>query len=305
MTDIPMSDSSDHAARRGGIAVTCAFFAWGLWPLFLKPLHAVDTLQVCAWRALLGCAVGFIWLAWRNEISKARQAIFDRDVMLRLVATAGLLIVNWGVYIWAIANHQVVSSSLGYFINPLMNVLLGVLILSERLNRLQWAAVSLATASVVWLTISTGEFPWVAIALATSFSTYGLIRKTAKVEALPGSAVETLFMTPLALGFLVYNETHFANVLHHTDMETFMLLMFGPLTTIPSVLFAYGARRINYATVGMLQYVAPTMQFLLGLFLFHETLSATRLMCFIVIWVALIIYAADSWRRMPSVRSLI
>jgi len=297
------SISQDHASR-GGIAVTCAFFAWGLWPLFLRPLHAVDTLQVCAWRAILGCAIGFIWLAWRSELSKARDAIFNRPVMLRLVATAALLIVNWGVYIWAIANHQVVSSSLGYFINPLMNVLLGVLILSERLNRLQWAAVSLATASVAWLTISTGEFPWVSIALATSFSTYGLIRKTAAVEALPGSAVETLFMTPLAVGFLVYNEMHFANVLHHTTMESFMLLMFGPLTTIPSVLFAYGARRINYATVGMLQYIAPTMQFLLGLFLFHETLSSTRLMCFIVIWIALVIYASDSWLRMRRVSAM-
>lgn len=280
--------------------MTCAFFAWGLWPLFLKPLHAVDALQVCAWRAILGCAVGFAWLFWRKEVAKARAAIFDAQVRLRLFATAGLLIVNWGVYIWAIANHQVVSSSLGYFINPLMNVLLGVLILSERLNPVQWTSVIMATISVTWMSISLGEFPWVSLALAGSFSTYGLIRKTANVEALPGSAVETLFMTPLAIAFLIYNEAHFANVLHHNGMESFMLLMFGPLTTLPSVWFSYGARRINYATVGMLQYIAPTMQFLLGLFLFHETLSSTRLMCFIVIWIALVIYAMDTWRRMRT-----
>jgi len=288
---------TDKAATRGGIAVTAAFFAWGLWPLFLKPLHAVDALQVCAWRAILGCGVGFLWLAIRNETDKAWQAMKDRAVVIRLVATAALLIVNWAVYIWAIAHHQVVSSSLGYFINPLMNVLLGVLVLSERLNRLQSMAVMMATGSVVWLTFSTGEFPWVSVVLAATFSTYGLIRKTANVEALPGSAVETLFMTPLALMFLAYNELHFATVLHHSATETFMLLMFGPLTTLPSVWFSYGARRINYATVGMLQYIAPTMQFFLGLFLFHETLSTTRLMCFVVIWLALAVYAADTWRR--------
>jgi len=165
---------------------------------------------------------------------------------------------------------------------------------------MQWIAVALATSSVVGLTISTGEFPWVSLALAISFSVYGLIRKTAAVEALPGSTVETLFMSPLAIGFLLFNEMHFANVLHHDAMESFMLLMFGPLTTLPSVWFSYGARRINYATVGMLQYIAPTMQFLLGLFLFHETLSSTRLICFIVIWLALIIYAADTWQRYRS-----
>lgn len=300
MSQRPLPNTADHSARRGGIAVTCAFFAWGLWPLFLKPLHAVDALQVSAWRAILGCTVGFAWLAWKKELTKAYDAIRNSRVMLRLLATAGLLIVNWTVYIWAIANHQVVSSSLGYFINPLMNVLLGVLILSERLNRLQWTAVILATCSVIWMSFSMGEFPWVSLALAGSFSTYGLIRKTAQVEALPGSAVETLFMTPLAVVYLIYNEAHFANVLHHTAMESFMLLMFGPLTTFPSVWFSYGARRINYATVGMLQYIAPTMQFLLGLFLFHETLSSTRLMCFVVIWTALIIYAADSWRRIRT-----
>ncbi len=293
-----LSVTPDRSVTRGGIAVSCAFFAWGLWPLFLKPLHAVDALQVSAWRAVLGCAVGFAWLAWRSEVSKALDAIMNPHVAVRLMVTAVLLIANWTVYIWAIANHQVVSSSLGYFINPLVNVLLGVLVLSERLNRLQWLAVALATTSVVWLTISTGELPWVALALAFTFSTYGLIRKTANVEALPGSAVETLFMSPLAIVFLVHNEVHFANVLHHSTMETFMLLLFGPLTTVPSVLFAYGARRINYATVGMLQYIAPTMQFMLGLWLFHETLSSTRLTCFVVIWLALIIYAADSWRRM-------
>jgi len=297
MNAVNITANSDRSASRGGMAVTCAFFAWGLWPLFLKPLHAVDALQVCAWRALLGCAVGFIWLHWRGELSKAWDAITNRAVALRLMAAAALLIVNWSVYIWAIANHQVVSSSLGYFINPLMNVLLGVVILSERLNFWQWLSVSIATASVAWLGISTGEFPWVSLALATSFSTYGLIRKTANVEALPGSTVETLFMLPLAIAFLIYNEMHFANVLHHSATESFMLLLFGPLTTIPSVFFSYGARRINYATVGMLQYIAPTMQFLLGLFLFHEALSSTRLTCFIAIWLALVIYAADTWRR--------
>jgi chloramphenicol-sensitive protein RarD len=244
--------------------------------------------------------VGFLWLHWRGELSKARDAIVNHAVAARLMTTAALLIINWSVYIWAIANHQVVSSSLGYFINPLMNVLLGVLLLSERLNFLQWLSVSIATASVAWLGFSTGEFPWVSLALATSFSTYGLIRKTANVEALPGSTVETLFMLPLAIVFLIYNEMHFANVLHHGATESFMLLLFGPLTMVPSVFFSYGARRINYATVGMLQYIAPTMQFILGLLLFHETLSSTRLWCFAAIWLALIIYATDSWRKFRS-----
>ena len=301
---MPSSSAVHHPARSGVIATLSAFFIWGLLPLYLKPLHAVAALQITAWRCLMGGVFAVGWLVWRGEFAKVRAALANPSVRWRLLGSATLLSVNWILYAWSVAHGQVLTASLGYFINPLVNVLLGVVVLSERLNWLQWLAVTLATAAVAWLTISSGELPWIALVLASTFSLYGLLRKIAAVEALPGLAAETLLVMPAALIYLVCSEALQGDVLHHSVLEQVLLIIAGPVTAIPLVLFAFGARRINYATVGMLQYIAPTLQFIVGVMIYRESLSSARLVCFSLIWLALAIYAGDSVWRSRALRAL-
>jgi chloramphenicol-sensitive protein RarD len=192
----------------------------------------------------------------------------------------------------------VVETSLGYFINPLVNVTLGVVVLSERLNRAQWTAVAIAAAGVGYLTWTAGHPPWISMTLAFSFGLYGLVRKVVKVDALAGFATETLLLLPLGLGYLIWCEIAGTGVAGQIGISTNLLLMLGgPLTAIPLVLFAYGARRIPYSTIGLLQYIAPTMQLLLAVLLYHEPFGGARAIGFVFIWTALAIYAVDGvWR---------
>ncbi len=291
-------------SRNGVSAVAGAFFIWGLLPLYLKPLTSIPALQIAAWRYLMGCIFVFGWVSWRGELAQVRRAFTTPRLCMRLVATAGLLAVNWVLYAWGVSHGQVLTTSLGYFINPLVNVMLGVLILSERLNRMQWLAVALAASGVTILTINTGQLPWIALVLAISFSSYGLLRKTTDVAPLAGLAVETLVVVPIALLYMSWQQTQHGEVLNHSFWQTLLLVLSGIFTVVPLALFNYGARHISYATVGMLQYIGPTLQFLTGVFIYREALSPVRLMCFSLIWLALIIYAGDSVWRSRGMRSL-
>ena len=290
--------------RNGIAAAAGAFFIWGMLPLYLKPLTAVSAMQIAAWRYLTGCIFVFGWISWRGELAQVSRALTTPRLCARLAITASLLAVNWVLYAWGVSHGQVLTTSLGYFINPLVNVLLGVIILSERLNRMQWLAVTLAAAGVTILTIHTGQLPWIALVLAVTFSTYGLLRKTTDVAPLPGLAVETLLVAPLALAYMSWQQTQQGDVLNHSFLPTLLLVLSGVFTVVPLALFNYGARHISYATIGMLQYIGPTLQFLIGIFMYKEALSPARLMCFSLIWLALIIYAADSWWRSRSQSSL-
>jgi chloramphenicol-sensitive protein RarD len=205
-----------------------------------------------------------------------------------------LITTNWIVYVWAVANGHVVESSLGYFINPLVNVLLGVAVLSEKLTRAQWTAVALAATGVAYLTTVAGSPPWIALTLAFSFGTYGLIRKVVKVESLPGLATETLVLLPFAVVYLLRCESAGTGALGHAGPAiTALLIGSGPLTAIALFLFAYGARLLPYSTVGVLQYIAPTLQLACGVFAFHEPFERTRAIGFALIWAALLIYAGE------------
>jgi chloramphenicol-sensitive protein RarD len=216
------------------------------------------------------------------------------------VASAALLSVNWLVYIWAVNNGHVIEGSLGYFINPLVNIMFGYLILKERLRSVQWMAIALAALGVAWLTWQTGSVPWIALILASSFGAYGLMRKTAALGALEGLSFETMVLFPLALGYLawlgVLGQNGFINAA--SDDTRWLLVAAGPITAIPLLLFASGARKIPLAVLGMLQYISPTIQFLLGVWLFHEAFTAERLVGFVLIWSALALYAAEGlWRN--------
>jgi chloramphenicol-sensitive protein RarD len=209
-----------------------------------------------------------------------------------------LISINWITYMFGIATHRVVETSLGYFINPLVNVVLGVVLLSERLNAAQWTAVAIAAAGVAWLTWSAGTLPWISLTLAFSFGFYGFVRKLVQVDALAGFASETLVLLPIGLGYIVWCEiAGNGAVTTGGPLLTVLLALGGPLTAIPLVLFAFGARRIPYSTVGLLQYIGPTIQLIIAVLVFGEPFRGPRVIGFLLIWTALAIYAFDGvWR---------
>lgn len=297
-----MNTSSPSAAardyRRGLIATSIAFFIWGLLPLYLKALDGVPVVQITAHRLVWGCVVGVVLVGLRGELKKIRAVLGDGKLRTRLALTASLMCVNWTLYIWGITNDRMVETSLGYFINPLVNVLLGVLVLSERLNPMQWTAVSVAAAGVSYLTWSAGHPPWIALALALSFGLYGLLRKVTQVDGLTGFTSEMLLLLPLGVAYLAWCEFTGVGTFGHAGLGMDLLLALGgPLTAAPLVLFAFGAQRIPYSTVGLLQYIGPTIQLILAVLLFREPFEGPRVLGFSMIWAALVIYASDGvWR---------
>ena len=299
----PPAALSTRTDPRGLAAAASAFFIWGLLPLYLKALQGVPILQITAHRLVWGCVFAFLWLQMRGEIGHVLAALRNPTTRWRLCASATLISINWITYVYGIAAERVVETSLGYFINPLVNVLLGVLLLSERLNAAQWTAVTIAAAGVAWLTWTAGHPPWISLTLAFSFGMYGLVRKVIRVDALPGFASETLILAPLGVGYILWCEFAGSGVVSSGGMGLYLLLIVGgPLTAIPLVLFAFGARRIPYSTVGLLQYIGPTIQMLLAVFVFGEPFSGPRVLGFVLIWTALAIYAGDGvWRSRKTV----
>jgi chloramphenicol-sensitive protein RarD len=285
-------------ANTGLAAAIGAFTIWGALPLYMKPLHALPALEIMAHRIVWSCLLVFAWLAWRGDVGAVRTALANPGTRYRLMATAVLISVNWLLYVWSIAHGHVIDASLGYFINPLLNVLLGVVVLGERLNAAQKIAVGMAAAGVLYLAIIAGRPPWIALALAASFGGYGLIRKVVRVEAVPGLATETLLLAPFALSLLLWMEMRGTGAFGHAAPHVNVLLLgSGLVTALPLALFAYGARLIPLSTVGLVQYIGPTLQFLTGVWVFHEAFTLQRAIGFAFIWSALAIYAGDGlWR---------
>jgi chloramphenicol-sensitive protein RarD len=289
--------------RRGLAAAVGAYAMWGVFPLYWQLVRTVPSLQIIAHR-VIWCGVFVIgYLVATDGLRWWRKARAAPKVGRMLLASSVLISVNWGLYIWAVTHGHVVESSLGYFINPLVSVLLGVAVLGERLRRMQWLAVAIAAAGVLWLAIAHGSPPWISLALALTFAFYGLIRKLAAVESMPGLAIESLILLLPALVWLAWSEFRgdgaFLRSGAHIDA---LLVIGGVLTALPLVGFAYGARRIPYSLVGILQYLSPTLQLLCGVLLLGEPFDRTQLAGFACIWVALGLYAADGlWRaRSPA-----
>jgi chloramphenicol-sensitive protein RarD len=291
---------------KGLTAGALAFAIWGIFPLYFHPLRQISAFQVIAHRVVWSCVFVLVWTAMRGELSTLRATLVNRSVVWRLAVTATLITISWVVFVWAVMNGHVVESSLGYFINPLVNVLLGVALLSERLTRAQWTAVALAATGVAYLTIVTGSPPWIALTLAFTFGIYGLIRKVAKVESLPGLATETLLLLPFAVAYLLWCESAGTGALGHAGPAIAALLIgSGPLTAIALYLFAYGARLLPYSTIGVLQYITPTLQLACGVFAFHERFERTRAIGFALIWAALLLYAGEGlWLSRKQQRAL-
>jgi chloramphenicol-sensitive protein RarD len=300
MAESPLPRSS--LSGRGVCAAVGAFLIWGLFPLYLYGIKSVSVWQISAHRVVWSFVFVLAWMAMRRELGLIRDAAQRRGVLVRLAASAMLLSINWVAFVWGANHERVVEVSLGYFINPLVNVLLGIFVLSERLNRVQWTAVALAALGVTWLTIDAGHLPWIALTLACSFGLYGLIRKTSNVEALPGLAIEMTMLAPLSLGFLIWCEVRgFGTFSHAGATIDTLLILSGIITAVPLYLFSFGARRIPYSTIGLLQYLAPSLQLACAVLVFGEPFQHARMVGFAFIWAALLIYAGDGLRRARSV----
>lgn len=283
--------------KTGMLYAAGAFLSWGLFPLYFHAIKDVPASEILAHRMAWSLVFLMLVLLVRRQWKWLPQVLRQPKVVASFVASAFLLSANWFVYIWAVNNGHVVDASLGYFINPLVNVLLGMLVLKEKLRRGQWLAIGVAAAGVAWLTWQGGQVPYIALVLALSFGAYGLLRKTAALAALEGLSFETLMLFPLAVAYLGWLAFQGQSVFLNTDADStrWLLVAAGPTTAIPLLLFAAGARRIPMSVLGMLQYMSPSLQMLLGVWVFHEAFSSTRLLGFLFIWGALAIYMAEGW----------
>ena len=283
---------------QSGIAYAAlAYLLWGLFPLYFRQLAAVPATEVLVHRIVWSLAFVLIVLALRRQWAWLLPVLRRPKVLGAFAASALLLSTNWLTYIWSVGHGHVLDASLGYFITPLVNVLFGVTLLNERPRPGQWMALALAATGVLWLTIQGGQLPWIALVLAATFGSYGLLRKVAVLGALEGLTLETLLLAPAALIGLALWMSRGSGSFPAPDLATNLWLIgVGPLTAVPLLLFAAGARRISMTTLGLLQYLGPTIQFLLGVWLFNEPFTAARAIGFGFIWVGLIAYSVDGWR---------
>ncbi len=281
-------------------AAAIAFTWWGFFPLYFRLMPGASPVEVLANRIVWSLILMGVVLTWRAQWTWLGAALRNGRVMASFVVSALLLSANWITYIWAVSNGHVVDASLGYFMTPLVNVALGYFLLGERPRRAQWIALGLAAFGVAWLTASAGHLPWIGLALALSFGAYGLLRKVATLGALEGLTLETMILAPAAIVAMAWWWRSSPTSFPGPDLATdFWLLGLGPATTIPLLLFGAAARRLPLSTLGLFQYLSPTIQFLLGIWLFREPLTAGRLAGFACIWIALALYSFDGWRRRP------
>jgi chloramphenicol-sensitive protein RarD len=284
--------------RRGFLMGLGAYGLWGLFPLYWPLLEPAGALEILAHRVAWSAVVMVVLVVAVRRTAELRRHLRSPRTVLLMAAASAVIGANWGLFIWGVNNDHVIETSLGYFINPLVTVLLGVFVLGERLRAGQWASLGLAAVAVAALTIDYGRPPWLALSLACSFAVYGLIKKTAGVGAVEGLTVETLLLAPVALGFLVllgaHGDQHFTG--HGVD-HALLLTTTGLVTAVPLLLFGGAASRIPLSTLGLLQYLTPTLQFLLGLLVFGEPMPTTRWVGFALIWTALALFTVESLRQ--------
>jgi len=286
------------AVRRGTAYGAAAYLLWGLFPLYWPLLRPSTALEVLAHRVLWSLAVVVVLLAVLRRLPAVVTVLRDRGRAWRLSLAAVVIAVNWTTYIYGVSSGQVVETSLGYFVNPIVTVLLGVLVLGERLRTGQWVAMGLAGAAVVLLTVENGRPPWLALVLAFSFGAYGLLKKTARVGAVEGLGVETLVLLVPAGAFVAWlaasgNGTFGSEGPAHAGL----LALSGIVTAVPLLLFGAAASRVPLTTLGILQYLAPTLQFLIGVLLYDEPMPAVKLLGFGLVWVALVLFTSESLRQ--------
>lgn len=299
MNDASISQTAERVedrARNGFLAALLAYTMWGFMPIYFVVIASVPALEVLAHRVLWAVPFGALIVHARRQWPEVRRALGDRRTFGFLLLAAVFIAVNWLGYIIAVQTGNIFQASLGYYINPLMYVAIGVWFMHERLRRMQALAVLLAAAGVAVLTVSGGEFPLLALILATSFTIYGVIRSRVAIGGMPGLFIETLILLPLSLGYVAWITRSGAAVFGPADVTlSGLLLLAGPLTALPLLMFALAARRLRLSTIGIMQFIAPSLQFLMGL-VFGERLTLPHAICFLLIWLAVLVFSADAWR---------
>ena len=289
------TESKSHPATGSFFAASASYFFWGLFPLFWHLLAAVDATELIAHRVVWSLLFLLGVVAAQQRLSELGRACWVRQNLRVHAASGALLTVNWLVYVWGVNSGHVIECSLGYFLVPLINVALGRWLLHEHLRKAQLAAIVVAALGVALMVWRVGRFPWIALTLAVTFGFYGLLRKRSNLGPLVGLTLETLLLAPLAAGFLLWRFAQNRGALGHVDVATtWIILSCGVVTAVPLLLFAKGARGLRMITLGLLQYLAPTCQFLLGWLLYNETLGDARASAFLLIWAGLAIYSLDA-----------
>ncbi|ALH80836.1 EamA family transporter RarD [Sphingopyxis macrogoltabida] len=300
------SQAAPAGSNQGGLPYALAAYGfWGFVPLFFKLLESVPPLEVLAQRIVWSLPFCFLVMAFRRQIGDYLVALKDWRVLRMLLASAVLIAINWLVYIHSIFSGHVLAASLGYYLNPLVNVMVGMLFLGERLSRWQMVAVAIAAVGVAILLGGALDTLWISLTLAFSFSLYGLIRKVVPVGSLPGLAIETTVLLPVSLAVAVYYVGAGDGRGFGADSGiSWLLVAGGVVTAVPLLLFATAARRMSYAALGFVQFLAPTIQFVLSLFIFHEPLKPAQLACFLLIWISIAVFSFDMWRKMRAERMI-
>lgn len=290
--------SLSREQKLGGIFAASAYSLWGLAPLYFKQIDFIPATEILIHRVVWSFLLLMLVLLALKQGNKVLAVLRQPATIGWLLLSALLLGGNWGLFIWAVNSNHMLDASLGYYINPLLNVLLGMLFLGERLRKLQWAAVALATCGVLLQVLTFGSVPWIALTLAGSFAIYGLMRKKLAVDAISGLFIESLLLMPLALWYWAnYADSSAVNLLVNSWQLNSYLVAAGLVTTVPLLCFIAGARRLQLSTMGFFQYIGPSFMFVFGVWLYHEPFAAERLLTFGLIWLALLLYTADAWRQ--------
>lgn len=295
-----MSPAPAHPdARRGGLAAAGGFFFWGLVPLYWKQMQGIAPLELMAHRIVWSFLLLAGIMAWQHRLHEIAPLFRDHRLAGRNFLASVLLATNWTIYIWAVNSGHVIESSLGYFLVPLFNVLLGSVILHERLRPLQWAAIGCAAAGVLTLLVRLGHVPWIGFSIAATWSAYSFLKKQSSFGAMAGLLVETLLLFPLAGGALLWWLHTGAGALGRVGAwQQSMVLSAGIVTAVPLLLFSFGAQRIRLTTLGLLQYLTPSVQFLIGLLVYREAFDGRQFQAYALIWLGLLLYTADNFRTL-------
>lgn len=297
MASETIQSDADSKARSGFLLALGAYLLWGLLPFYMKAVAHLPLIEVIAHRIVWSVPIAAAVLVWAGRTADFKAAIRSPRSIAMAALTATLISVNWAIYVWAISVDRTVETALGYYINPLVVIVVGALVLGEKLDRLQIAAVALAGVAVAVLTIDAGKLPWVSLALAFSFAAYGFFRKTLPIGPSQGFLLEVLLLSVPALGYIIFliatGQDHFIS---SNGTDTALLIGCGPITSVPLLLFAFGAKLLRLSTIGIMQYIAPTMVFLIAVLIFDEPFGTTQAIAFALIWAALAMYSWSMFR---------
>ncbi|MEP3350054.1 MAG: EamA family transporter RarD [Marinomonas sp.] len=291
------------SSRSGVFYALSAFILWAITPIYFKEMSFLPATEILSHRIIWSCLIVLVLILILGYGKALKTVIQSPKALMAMTVSTVLIAINWGTFIWAVQNDQMLSASLGYYINPLISILLGVIFFKDKLDRVRKAAVLLCFGAVAFEVIKFGSLPWVALSLAISFGFYGLVRKKVAVDSFTGMAIETGILLPFALTYLMLTDSSSGNIFDNSTTTNLLLFAAGPVTMIPLMCFAAAANRVSMVTLGFFQYIGPTGMFILAVFLYNEPLSIDKLITFILIWAALAMLVFDSIRRMRNTRA--